>query len=90
MASLRPQIGAFPVSTSNPADPFEGRRQTQLREPTMADRASLEMFGFILGGVTALVIAIAAFTVRSHVDTPIALELEQTAPVVPVALSPQR
>ena len=62
--------------------------QTRRREPTVADRTSLEILGFILGGVTAVVIAIAAFTVRSHVDTPVAVE--QTAPVVPVALSPAR
>jgi hypothetical protein len=59
----------------------------------MVDRASLEVMGFILGGVTAIVIAIAALVVRSHVATAVALE--QTAPaisssVVPASLSAQR
>jgi hypothetical protein len=63
----------------------------------MADRASLETLGFIFGGVTALVILIAAFVVRSHVTTiprsdqsaPMAV-IQPSAPVLPASLSPQR
>lgn len=64
----------------------------------MVDRASLEILGFILGGVTAVVITIAVFVVRNHVDAnahPSAsvdttATIAPSAPVVPVALSPQR
>jgi hypothetical protein len=54
----------------------------------MADRASLEILGFIFGGVTAIVIAIAAIVVGSHVRSPVAMD--QQAPVVPASLSATR
>jgi hypothetical protein len=62
------------------------RRKTM--EQIMADRTSLEILGFIFGGVTAIVIAIAAVVVQSHIRTNLAVE--QSAPVIPVALSPRR
>lgn len=55
----------------------------------MADRVSLEILGIILGGVTAIVIAIAVLVVRSHVGTN-SFAVEQSAPVVPVSLSARR
>jgi hypothetical protein len=54
----------------------------------MVDRASLEIVGFIFGGVTAIVIAIAVLVVQSHVSTPVAVD--QRTPIVPAALSAQR
>jgi hypothetical protein len=54
----------------------------------MVDRASLEIVGFIFGGVTAVVIAIAILVVQSHVSTSAAPD--QRAPVVPASLSAQR
>jgi hypothetical protein len=56
----------------------------------MVDRASLEILGFIFGGVTALVIAIAVLVVRSHVGGPNGFTVEQSAPVIPASLSAQR
>jgi hypothetical protein len=57
----------------------------------LVDRASLEILGFILGGVTAVVIVIAAIAVRSHIVTTTAsAAVERGAPVVPVALSRPR
>ena len=76
------------MSTSESADPFAKRRQAQLREPGLVDRTSLEILGFILCGVTAVVIAIAVIVVRSHVDPGAAAA--PRAPVVPAALSAQR
>ena len=55
----------------------------------MVDRASLEILGFIFGGVTAVVIAIAVLVVQSHMSTPVALEQQRT-PLVPASLSAQR
>jgi hypothetical protein len=54
----------------------------------MVDRASLEIVGFIFGGVTALVIAIAVLVVQSHVSAPVAADT-RTA-IVPASLSAQR
>jgi hypothetical protein len=54
----------------------------------MADRAGLEMLGFIFGGVTALVIAIAAIVVHSHVNASAAIE--QSTSVMPTTLSARR
>jgi hypothetical protein len=55
----------------------------------MVDRVSLEVMGFILGGVTAIVIAIGALVVRSHMDGKIAMDQTSSA-VMPVALAPRR
>lgn len=54
----------------------------------MVDRASLEILGFILGAVTAVVFAVGVIVVRSHVDTQ--LVVEHRVPVVPASLSAQR
>ena len=81
-------MSATPVGATDSADAFSLRRQAQLREPGPVDRASLEVLGFILGGVTALVIATAFIVVRGHINTAVAVE--HSAPVVPVALSPRR
>jgi hypothetical protein len=63
----------------------------------MADRFSLEVMGFIFGGITAVVVAIGAFVVSTHVvraDTKVALDRsapdDRSAPLVPVALTVQR
>ena len=76
------------MSPLQSADRFAKRRQAQLRETGLADRASLEILGFILGGVTVVVFAIAVIVVRSHVDTGAAAA--PRTPVVPAALSAQR
>jgi hypothetical protein len=55
----------------------------------MADRASLEILGFILGGVTAVVSANAAIVVQSPVSANLSA-LDQAAPVVPASLSAKR
>ena len=39
----------------------------------MADRRSLGILGFVLGGVTAAVMLIAVFVVKQHVDSHAAL-----------------
>jgi hypothetical protein len=73
---------------------FERRFQEQQQqpgEPTMLDRVSLEAMGFIFGGITAVVIAIAAFVVGSQVSragTQVAFD--QRPSLIPVALTPQR
>ena len=56
---------------------------------TTADRAGLEVMGFILGGVTAVVIAIAVLVVRSEVNVKAAMANPPTH-VVPVSLTPKR
>jgi len=81
----------FWVSTSDPTG-HKRPPHRQLAEPAMVDRASLEVLGFILGGVTALVIAIAVIVVRSHVGGN-GFPTEQSArsaPVLPASLSTQR
>lgn len=50
----------------------------------MADRISLEIVGFILGGVTAIVVAIAVLVVRANVEGHYVLD--QSRPVVPISL----
>jgi hypothetical protein len=40
----------------------------------MADRRSLGIVGFVLGGVTAAVMLIAVFVVKQHVDSRAALD----------------
>ena len=92
--------GGIVVRTSELAARFSRRRQIELREPAMVDRVSLEFLGLVLGGVTAVVIAIAAIVVHSHVNTKSAATALDRAsptaavtripPVVPVALSPRR
>jgi hypothetical protein len=88
MAFVRNKVraGTFSVTTSDLPGRFQ--RLRQLREPTMVDRASLEILGFIFGGVTAIVIAIAVIVVQSHVSAPLALD--QRTPIVPASLSAQR
>jgi hypothetical protein len=73
------------VSTSNPAGRLCRSEHFHREESTVADRTSLELLGFIFGGVTAVVIVIAAMVVRSHVDAQAALQAG--APVIPAALS---
>jgi hypothetical protein len=51
----------------------------------MADRASLEFLGFILGGVTALVILTATIVVRNNLN---AKGVHDT--VAPITLTPLR
>ena len=45
----------------------------------MADRTGLGVLGLVFGGVTAVVLLIAAFVVTSHVDRPLALDNGQEA-----------
>ena len=40
----------------------------------MADRRSLGLLGFLLGGVTAAVVLIAAMVVKHHVDARVTLD----------------
>jgi hypothetical protein len=49
----------------------------------MADRKSLGIIGFILGGITATVMAIGLFVVTSHLDG--RLSLEEVRPVASVS-----
>lgn len=64
----------------------------------MVDHVSLEVMGFIFGGVTAIVVAIGALVVTNHIDGRVALEQAQTtvqtsAPtraIIPVSLVPRR
>jgi hypothetical protein len=56
-----------------------------MADRTMADRAGLEVLGFIFGAVTAVVMLIAAFVVHSHLDHK--LTLDAAAPVLPVSLT---
>ena len=83
--AVRAQILLSAMSRSESADPVEGRRQAQFRRPPMVDRFSLEILGLVLGGVTAVVIAIAVLVVRSHVTTNVVLE--RAPSVQPVAMS---
>lgn len=76
------------MSTSETAGRVGERHQALRPEATPADRTSLEILGFILGGVTAVVITIAVLVVRSHLNTGVAAE--RSAPVVPASLSAQR
>jgi hypothetical protein len=62
-------------------------RNKEWLEPTMADRASLEILGFILGGVTAAVILTAAIVVRNNLDTKAGQDSFMAAPAV---IAPQR
>lgn len=81
------------MSTSESADPVEQRRQGHQRESLVVDRASLEILGLILGGVTAAVIVIAAVLVHSHIAAEVApnkVVPKRTTPAVPAALSAQR
>jgi hypothetical protein len=75
-------VGTSDLSRHNRSHP------TQLREPAIVDRASLEILGFIFGGVTALVIAIGGLVVRDHVGT--ALAVEQSTQIVPASFSARR
>jgi hypothetical protein len=50
----------------------------------MADQKSLGTIGFILGAVTAAVMAIGAFVVTSHIDG--RMTLDDTRPVVSASL----
>lgn len=54
----------------------------------MADRVGLEIVGFILGGVTAVVFAIAVIVVRAHLNG--RYVLDPSRPVVPISLSVKR
>ena len=65
----------------------------------MVDRVSLEVMGFIFGGVTALVMAIGAVVVTYHLDGRVALDQTQPAQqtqqakqtaIIPVSLTPRR
>jgi hypothetical protein len=67
----------------------------------MVDRLSLEVVGFVFGGITAVVFAIAAIVVSKHVGrtdaAQVAFDQTKAAPVImstpaviPVSLSPQR
>ena len=46
----------------------------------MADRKSLGLIGFILGGITAAVVLVGVLVVQSHIDG--RLQLDQARPVV--------
>jgi hypothetical protein len=50
----------------------------------VADRRSLGMLGFVLGGVTAAVMLIAAIVVKHHVDSRVTLD--PRPPVVAAAV----
>jgi hypothetical protein len=50
----------------------------------MADRKSLGIIGFILGGVTATVMAIGLFVVTGHLDG--RLSLDEARPVASASL----
>ena len=50
----------------------------------MADRRSLGIIGFVLGGVTALVMIVGATVVQQHLDG--RLELDNARPVVSASL----
>jgi len=80
-------VGALAVQTAETSRRFKPA-QRQASEPTLVDRTSLEIIGFIFGAITAAVIVIAVFVVRSQVDAKIVPE--QMPPVVPVSLAPQR
>lgn len=56
--------------------------------PSAADRTGLEIMGLILGGVTAVVIAIAVLVVRSEVNAKAARANLPAAQVIPVSLTP--
>lgn len=45
----------------------------------MADRRSLGMLGFLLGGVTAVVMLIAAMVVKHHMDARVTLDMRLPA-----------
>jgi hypothetical protein len=47
----------------------------------MADRRSLEILGFVFGGVTAAVMLIAVMVVKNHIDARLSLDVGR-APVV--------
>ena len=51
----------------------------------MADRKSLNIIGFMLGGVTATVMTVGLFVVSSHLDG--RLTLDDVQPVVSMSLS---
>ena len=51
----------------------------------MADRKTLGIIGFILGGVTAAVMIVGVLVVRSHLDGRLALDGQQR-PVVSASL----
>jgi hypothetical protein len=48
----------------------------------MADRRSLGILGFVFGGVTAVVMLIAAMVVKNHIDGHLTLDTGRTALVV--------
>jgi hypothetical protein len=50
----------------------------------MADQKSLGIIGFLLGGVTAAVMAIGVFVVASHLDG--RMSLDEARPVVSASL----
>jgi hypothetical protein len=50
----------------------------------MADRRSLGIIGFVLGGVTALVMIVGATVVQQHLDG--RLQLDNVHPVVSASL----
>jgi hypothetical protein len=52
----------------------------------MADRRSLGMLGFLLGGVTAAVMLIAAMVVKHHVDGRVTLDAR--LPAIAAAAQP--
>jgi hypothetical protein len=61
------RAGAISVSTSEAVERFEPRRETRRRGRALAERASLEVVGFVFAAVTAMVMVIAVLVVWSHV-----------------------
>ena len=53
----------------------------------MADRKSLGIIGFILGGITAAVITVGIVVVQAHLTGRLALDQAASGPVVSVAQS---
>ena len=50
----------------------------------MADRRSLGMVGFVLGGITALVMMVGAMVVQQHLDG--RLQLDNARPILSASL----
>jgi hypothetical protein len=61
------RAGVIPLSTSETVERFEPRREARRRGPAIAERASLEVVGFVFAAVTAMVMVIAVLVVWSHV-----------------------
>ena len=59
-------------------------QREDVKGDVMADRKSLGIIGFVLGGITALVMIVGATVVQQHLDG--RLQLDNARPVVSASL----